>query len=54
MSLSGIDHLAKQFIEMLIEFDMDIYFSLVKNMVIYDGGRVVVNLLDGTEIECLT
>jgi len=50
---------AKQFIGILAtaepirEFDEDLYFSLVEKMTVYDGGsRLVVSLLDGTEIEC--
>ena len=49
---------AKQFIriimeaELITEFDVDIYFSFVEKMVVFDGGRVIVSLLDGTVIEC--
>lgn len=49
---------ARQFIEMIteakvmVEFDIDLYFALVEKMTVYDGGRVVVSLLDGTSIEC--
>jgi len=38
--------------EMMTEFDIDLYFALVEKMRVYDGGRVVVSLLDGTELEC--
>ena len=49
---------AKQFIGILAvaepihEFDEGLYFSLVEMMTVYNGGRLVVRLLDGTEIEC--
>lgn len=47
----------KQFIGILAtaepihEFDEGLYFSLVEKMTVYDGGRMVVRLLDGTEID---
>ena len=49
---------AKQFIgvitdaEVINEFDMELYFVMVEKMTILDGGRLIVSLLDGTEIEC--
>ena len=49
---------AKQFIgiiagvEAIKEFDVELYFALVEKMTVFDGGRVIVVLLDGTEIEC--
>jgi len=49
---------ARQFIgiiteaEVVTEFNVDLYFMLVEKMVVFDGGRVVVSLLDGTEVEC--
>ena len=49
---------ARQFIgiiteaEVMTEFDVELYFALVEKMTVFDGGRVVVSLLDGTEIEC--
>jgi hypothetical protein len=49
---------AKQFIEILAdaetvnEFDVDLYFALVEEMTVYDGGRLIVSLLDGTDVEC--
>jgi len=49
---------AKQFIgavteaKVMLEFDKDIFFALVEKMVVFDGGRVVVSLLDGTAVEC--
>jgi len=49
---------AKQFIEIITdavaiqEFDINLYFALVEEITVYDGGRLIVSLLDGTEIEC--
>ena len=48
----------KQFIgiiaeaKIINEFDENLYFALVEKMTVFDGGRMVVNLLDGTEVEC--
>jgi len=36
----------------LAEFDIGLYFAFVEKMTVFDGGRVVVSLLDGTAIEC--
>jgi len=50
---------AKQFIgvmaeaEVMVEFDVGLYFALVEKMTVFDGGRVVVSLLDGTDLECI-
>jgi site-specific DNA recombinase len=49
---------ARQFIgiimeaEPIIEFDIDLYFALVEKIMVYDGGRLIVSLLDGTDVEC--
>ena len=49
---------AKQFIgiiadaEVIDEFDAELYFALVEKMTVFDGGGLVVSLLDGTDIEC--
>lgn len=49
---------ARQFIriiaeaEPITEFDVNLYFSLVEKMTIYDNGRIIVTLLDSTEVEC--
>ena len=49
---------ARQFIgiiteaEVMVEFDVGLYFSLVEKMTVFDGGRVIVGLLDGTTLEC--
>ena len=51
-------HKARQFIgiitkaEVMVEFDVELYFMLVEKITVYDGGRVVVSLLDGTAVEC--
>jgi len=48
---------ARQFIEIFTEaeqikkLDVDLYFALVEKMTIYDG-RLIMSLLDGTDIEC--
>ena len=38
--------------EVMVEFDVGLYFALVEKMTVFDGGRVVVSLLDGTAVEC--
>ena len=49
---------ARQFIgiimdaEVMVEFDVGLYFAFVEKMTVFDGGRVVVGLLDGTAVEC--
>jgi len=49
---------ARQFIEMMrsaepiIEYDIELYFALVEKMTVFDGGRLIVSLLDGTSVEC--
>lgn len=51
---------AKQFIEILsiakpiTECGIDLYIAVVEKMMVYDGGRLVVGLLDGTDVECET
>lgn len=34
------------------EFDVDLYFALVEKIVVFDDGRLIVVLLDETEVEC--
>ena len=36
----------------ITDFDIEMYYALVEKMTVFDGGRVIVVLLDGTEIEC--
>lgn len=49
---------ARQFIEIIsnaerIEsFDMDLYFKIIEKMTVFEGEKIIVTLLDGTEIEC--
>lgn len=49
---------AKQFIkiiekaEPIKEFDMDLYFRIIEKMTVLEGNKIIVTLLDGTEIEC--
>ena len=49
---------ARQFIEMIAEadrvdeFDVDLYFALTEKVVVHNNGRLIVSLLDGTEVEC--
>lgn len=48
----------KQFIgviedaEAIGEFDIRLYFAFVEKMTVFDGGRLIVGLLDGTDAEC--
>ena len=35
------------------DFDVDLYFALTEKVVVYGDGRLMVVLLDGTEVECL-
>lgn len=48
----------KQFIEIITDaeminvFDEDLYLAFVEKITVHDGGRLIVSLLDGTEIEC--
>jgi len=34
------------------EFDIDIYFKIIEKMIVLEGNKIIVFLLDGTEIEC--
>ena len=49
---------SKQFVGIIADaavitnFDIEMYFALVEKMTVFDGGRIIVVLLDGTEIEC--
>ncbi|WP_333888365.1 hypothetical protein [Clostridium sp.] len=38
--------------EPIKDFDMDLFFRIVEKMTVFDGEKVIVALLDGTEIEC--
>lgn len=40
--------------EPIEEFDVDMYFRIIEKMTVFDGEKIIVSLLDGTEIEvCL-
>jgi len=49
---------AQQFMEIITgakpitEFDMDLYFKIVEKMTVFEGDKIIVSLLNGTEIEC--
>ena len=49
---------AKQFAKIIAErgrikeFDVELYFALTEKVVVHDEGRLMVFLLDGTEVEC--
>ncbi|WP_373845116.1 recombinase family protein [Clostridium sp.] len=49
---------ARQFIgimenaEVIEEFDIDLFFRIVEKMTVFGGEKVIVSLLDGTEVEC--
>ena len=34
------------------EFDMDLYFSIIEKMAVFEDKKIIVTLLDGTDIEC--
>ena len=50
---------AKQFAKIIVEkgrikeFDVDLYFALVEKIVVFDDSRLMVVLLDETEVECI-
>lgn len=50
---------AKQFMktiekaELIKEFDVDLFFRIVEKMTIFDGKKIIVTLIDGTEVECI-
>jgi len=37
--------------EPIEEFDVDMYFRIIEKMTVFDGEKIIVSLLDGTEIE---
>jgi site-specific DNA recombinase len=49
----------KQFIriiknaEQIKELDIDIYYRVIEKMTVYKGNKIIVTLLDGTEIEAV-
>jgi site-specific DNA recombinase len=36
----------------ITEFDMDLYFKIAEKMTVFEGDKIIVSLLNGTEIEC--
>ena len=50
---------AREFIEIvgksegIGEFDVDLYFRMVEKIGVFEGEKVVVRFLDGTEVECV-
>ncbi len=38
--------------EPLEQFDIELYFKLVEKITVYEDSRLIVSLLDGSEIEC--
>lgn len=48
---------SKQFIkiieeaEPITEFDVNLFLKLIENMTVFEGEKIIVSLLDGTEIE---
>ena len=53
-----VQYKARQFIRILAEaraikeFSVDLYFALTEKIMVCEDGRLVVSLLDGTDIEC--
>lgn len=49
---------AKRFIDIfkdaqpLQQFDTELYFKLVEKIMVYENSRLIVSLLDGSEVEC--
>lgn len=37
--------------EPIKEFNMDLYFRIIEKMIVFDGDKIIVTLLDVTEIE---
>ncbi|GIW57284.1 MAG: hypothetical protein KatS3mg083_229 [Candidatus Dojkabacteria bacterium] len=37
--------------EIVEDFDVDMYFKIVEKMTVFEGEKIIVSLLDGTEIE---
>ena len=52
-----VGYKAKQFIGILNddgpieEFDMDLYFKMIERMTVFEDEKIIVTLLDGTEVE---
>lgn len=37
--------------ELIEEFDMDLFFRIIEKMTVFEGKKIIVTLIDGTEIE---
>lgn len=37
--------------EQIEEFDIDLFFRIIEKMTVFEGEKIIVTLLDGTEIE---
>lgn len=37
--------------EPIEELDIDLFFRIIEKMTVFDGEKIIVTLLDGTEIE---
>lgn len=37
---------------MIEEFDVDLFFRTVEKMTVFEGRRIIVSLVDETEMEC--
>ncbi|WP_317817678.1 hypothetical protein [Clostridium tetani] len=35
------------------KFDVDLFFRIIEKMTVFDGEKIIVSLLDGTEIEVI-
>lgn len=48
---------SKQFIKIIEntriieEFDMDLFFMIIEKMIVFEEQKIIVSLLDGTEVE---
>ncbi len=38
--------------DVIEEFDMDLFFRIIEKMTVFEGNKIIVTLLDGTDIEC--
>lgn len=49
---------SKQFIKIIenakpiTEFDTDLFFRIIEKMTAFEGKKIIITLLDGTDIEC--
>ncbi|MGO5066824.1 hypothetical protein [Clostridium sp. LCP25S3_F8] len=38
-------------VKLIKKFDVDLFFRIIEKMTVFDGEKIIVSLLDGTEIE---